>query len=497
MRSLLNAESQVASLRSLEEGPSSAGAWSFLVAAFLAAFYFVTSLYISSHRLLWIDEIATVRFARLPSWLAIWKTLSEGAEGMPPTYFMITRIFDNSFGHSEVAIRLPSVLALTAGLLLVFDCARRLTDGLHGLIALSVLICSFLPYYGHEARSYALYFMLSALALWIWIHTRDDKPSAAVLFGVVLFLSVTMHYYALLCLVPYAFWEIWHWKPWRLPSQRMIGGVAGVLCAAVLLWKPIQAQRHQFPPNFWARPSPDVLPAAYSDLFPDFLFLLALVMLWIAFVGRRDEVLPLPPMQSGERIGWFFLFIPLAGYLLSEITHVFQLRYLICTLPGVAVAISCCLWRHFHKAWRVSAGVFLILATWGLAKQVIATRDPNRFYVSPIKQMLSLENTLRSDGKRYFVVSNQARYGEALYYSKHSDDYALLLLPSVDPARMHQTTILMQYYPMRIWTLEDLKKHAHESALLFPFPGLSDALKQAGIEIDASPSKSSQVVYLK
>jgi hypothetical protein len=81
---------------------------------------------------------------------------------------------------------------MVIGLLLTFDCARRFTDGLHGLIALASLTCSFLPYYGYEARSYAIYFMLASLWLWLWACGPNDKWSAMT-FGVVLFLAVTIH----------------------------------------------------------------------------------------------------------------------------------------------------------------------------------------------------------------------------------------------------------------------------------------------------------------
>jgi uncharacterized membrane protein len=494
MHTLGKEESQHSGFVDKEKTVGSVGIWSLVATAVLAAFYFATSLYISSHRLLWVDEISTVNFARLPGWASIWKVLNQGVEGMPPTYFMAVRLFDNLFGNSEIAVRLPSALAMTAGLLITLDCARRLTDGLHGLIAFSALTCSFLPYYGHEARSYALYFMLAALALWIWVHAKDQNRSSAVLFGAVLFLGVTMHYYAVLCLVPYAVWEISNWKPWRLPSQKMIGGGAGIFCAAAVLWMPIQAQRHQYPHNFWARPSPDLLPGAFSSLFPDSLFLLALIVVWIALVGTQDRVL-LQPMQPYERVSWLFLLIPPAGFVLAEISHVFQLRYFISALPGIAVAFSCWLWRHFRGARRVSVGVFLILATWGGAKQVTATRNPNRFYYSPIRQMLSMENALRNDGKRFFVVCNQARYMEALYYSKHSDEYALL--PSLDSGDLHMTLTMTQYYPMQLWTLEDLKKHAQETALLMPLQSNLDTLKQAGFEVETRFSQPLEVVYLK
>src|SRR5271169_4900045 len=207
MQTLGKEVSQPPSFRKMDQTTSLVGVWSFVTATSLAAFYLSTSLYISSHRLLWVDEILTVLNTRLPSWTAIWKTSAQGADGLPPIYFLVVRIFDDLFGRTDLSIRLPSALALTVGLLLTFDCARRLTDGLHGLIALSILSCSFLPYYGHEARSYALYFMFAALALWIWAYDKNSSRVGAVFFGVVFFLAVGMHYYAILCLVPYAVWE--------------------------------------------------------------------------------------------------------------------------------------------------------------------------------------------------------------------------------------------------------------------------------------------------
>ncbi len=211
--------------------PKSADKWTLLAAALLAAFYLATSIYISSHRLFWFDEFFTVRIAQLPTWMTIWTALSHAADSLPPFYYMLVRAFGSLFGRSEVVARLPSALAMVAGLLLTFDCARRLTDGLHGLIALSVLTCSFLPYYGYEARSYAIYFMFAALGLWVWTKASSARMSTAIFFGAALFLGVTMHYYAVMCLAPYALWEVLRWKPGQRPSAKLIAGVRGSRCS--------------------------------------------------------------------------------------------------------------------------------------------------------------------------------------------------------------------------------------------------------------------------
>jgi hypothetical protein len=493
-----------------EPRKTSPGYWSFIVAALLAIFYFATSVYIGSHRLLWIDEVSTVHVARLPHWTLIWQVLAQGADAMPPAYFIVVRLFDSLFGHTDVAVRLPSALAMTVGLLVTFDCARRLTDGLHGLIAFSLLTCSLLPYYGFEARSYGLYFMLAALSLWVWTHTKDEKKSSAVVFGAVLFLCVSLHYYAVLCLVPYAVWEILNWKPWRLPSPKMMGGLLGVFCALAVHRPLMQGARSTFPPGVKGLLSLDVLPAIFAQFFPDGLFLLALVMAWIALVGREDNITPVPRMQPGERVGWFFLLIPLAGYVLAQITDVLHARYLIATLPGIAVAFSCWLWRHFREARRVSAGVFLLLAAFGLARQVRQTRDPERW--SPVRpatrEVLALEEALRNDGKQFIAVCDWGVQMEAPMYSKHPEEYVLLVPEGTDMIRLiRPEMIFARYYPLQFWNLEDFKKHARETALIPPPRGAPiqhpafltalDYLKKAGFHIRTRFAQPLEVIYLE
>ena len=57
-----------------------AGTWTIAVA--LSAFYLATSLYISSHRLLWIDEVLAVSYARLRGWTTIWKASAQAVVGL-------------------------------------------------------------------------------------------------------------------------------------------------------------------------------------------------------------------------------------------------------------------------------------------------------------------------------------------------------------------------------------------------------------------------------
>jgi hypothetical protein len=484
-----------------ENKSTSDNVWSFLAATILAGFYFVTSAYISSHRLFWFDEIISVNIARLPRWAEIWAALARGADTQPPIYYLLVRLFDKLPMHSEVSVRLPCAMAMAAGLLITFDCTRRLTNGLHGLIAASVLTCSYLPYYGYEARPYAICFLLASSALWLWTYSGEGGRLVVVLFGAALFVGVAFHYYFVLCLVPFMLYEMSHWKPWQPISAKLIAGIVGIIVPTALL-SPLALAFSRQPLSFYAHPSWHELREVYSNLFPSGLFLLALVMIWIVLMNKDDKGMVLQPTQPGEAVGWLFLSIPLAGFIVAELrTNAFADRYFIGALPGIAVAFSCCLWRHFPNATRISGTVLLLLASVGVARQLNVVRHPelaDRFALqSATRAYLDSESLLLSEGKQFIFFSWGATYFGAQYYSKHSDRFVLLRTADDD---LHHTDVqfnLVLDRRVQWWNLEDLEKHARETALISPTADALEAMKRAGFKPEVRFSSPIKVVYLK
>lgn len=479
-----------------------------IIAGLLAIFYFASSIYIAAHRVFWFDELFTLHIARLPGVAAIWTALGNGVDALPPTYYALVHFFDAWFGPGDIAARLPSAIGMSLGLLIIFDCARRLTDGLHGLIALSVATCSFLPYYGFEARSYALYFMLAALALWAWTYNAAGKPWPTYLFGTAFLLGVCCHYYFVMCLAPYVLWELLRWKPGHRPSAKVLAGVAGAAIPVLLFSPLILSFSRKFSGGYWNRPSFPELRAIFSQLFPDGLFLLALIMIWIVLVSsdhERDAAVE--PMQSAEAIGWLFLGIPLAAFVIAEWkTNAFYSRYFIGVLPGVAVALAYMLWRHFRSIAQVSTGIFLLLAGWGVSQQLTVVRHPDKVEATGIRPFLQQESSLQLEGKRYFVFTAPLFFLEAQHYSAHPDEVVLLLpsdftrqaKPGPDPY-LHQRLELnlSQYYPMNFWTVDDLRRHAADSALIEPTANAVKDVRDAGLPIQTRFSSPLQVDYLQ
>ncbi len=490
--------------RSAQPPQSQAASWALLAAGAMAAFYLATSIYIGAHRLYWFDELFIVRFAQMPSVATMWDALAHASDTMPPGYHLVMRGVTRVIGFSEVATRLPSALAMIVGLLIVFDCTRRLTDALHGLMAMALLSCSLLPYYGYEARPYALFFMLSALALWIWTTTRRDSRAAAVAFAATLGVAVTMHYYAVLNLVPYAIFYLLRWRTCRRPSPMLTAGIIGVVLPAVALAPLGMAYSHQFSHGFWAHPSLYQLKQVFPEMFPDGFFLLAIMVVWVCLALPRQQSGPPTEMQDAELLGWLFLCIPLAGFVVAELrTNAFLPRYFIGALPGIAVAFACWMWRHFHRAQRVSAGVVALLALWGATNQMMVVRHPES--VDPFGQQtatreyLKLESAIDSDGKRYILFHDSLLHLEAKHYSRHPGEVYLLLGPGGQPETPTERVQvnLSHYSPMQFWSVDDLKRHAHETAVVDAAPEMVDAMKQAGFRPMVRFPEPVEVVYFQ
>jgi hypothetical protein len=433
--------------------------WSFPGALLLAAYFLASSIYISYHRLFWYDEVFTTLTTRLPDWHTIWRALvEENADPSPFGFFVIARIFDKLFGPGEIGLRLPSALAMSAGMLITYDCVRRVADSLHGLIAMAVVGCSFLPYYGYEGRCYALLFLFASAVCWAWIGNR----SALLLFA-LFSCGVLIHYYLVLCLVPLVMDEAWGWRPWKRPSARIVACILGSFVGIAVLSPQILASRRVHAGKWWTLINTRQIPVVLTDIFPAGLFLLAMATVWIAWSVPRKPIV-VAPVSTAELVGWSFLLTLVAGYVGARlVTHAFLNRYFIGMIPGVAIAFSCSVWRRFPGITRIPVGILVLLAGYGIANQAAYMMQVEEIPAygpaqTRTRAILAMEDQLSSQGKSYIVFDDgDLRFLEARYYSKHPERYALWKDEMPPPSR---------YYPMQVWTVEEIKRHSREAAFL-------------------------------
>ena len=115
-----------------------------------------------------------------------------------PLYYALAWAWAHGFGTGEVALRSLSAIFGTVTIALAFGAARELFSRRVGLIAAGLVAVSpDLVWYSQEARSYALFIMLSTGALWLFARCLS-RPTRGAYAGwaAVSALALATHYFA-------------------------------------------------------------------------------------------------------------------------------------------------------------------------------------------------------------------------------------------------------------------------------------------------------------
>ena len=454
--------------------------WPWVAVILLAVLTFSINLSIACRRLLWFDEIYTVSFARMPDLATMIRAVA--VDQTPVGFYLFARGAYVLSGHWDVSVRFLSVVSMSLALVVLYDCARRLTDAFTGLIAPCVLLASHGMVFGYEGRPFGMLVLLSAMSLWLWLNTSERSRLAAGLFSAILFLAESMHFYGLLCLLPYILWELSRYKLRRVPPPKLWAGAVGVLFSLAGSWSQILTQ-WQVPRagRLWAPPSIPGIAAAYTSFFPNGLYLLAgAALIAILMADGKGAKGSSAPARDCEKLSWLFLLIPVGGYLLANgVTALYFYRYFTTLLPGVAIGSACFVGRLFTNRLQ-TAGVLLLLVAFGMFEPLLTASDLSRAYIGRDQGVtragLAFEKAILADGK-HFITSPAVRpILELRYYSTHPQVY-------VEMKRQSWDDRIAAYDPSFVyWTLEDLRRHAAETAVLFPTPEFIDELARHGIK---------------
>ncbi len=124
---------------------------------------------------LWLDEILLVGAAQQSGLLGSYGSLSAAH---PPAYIFLLRLV-SSVSQAEWALRLPAMMASTAGVAALWALGRSMFGSLVGLLAAFFLALSPLHIeYAQEAHTYALAATLSTLLLWsLWRAAQRESAS--------------------------------------------------------------------------------------------------------------------------------------------------------------------------------------------------------------------------------------------------------------------------------------------------------------------------------
>lgn len=487
-------------------------AW--VIAAFSILLFFALSVIVDSRRLLWYDEISTLALVRLPSMAAIWHAMHEPIDGSTPTYFFLEKIFYSGFHQTALAARLLSSVAVSAGLVIIFDCTRRLAGGLYGLLAAGAVMCSFVPHYSYEARAYALEFFFSAAALWIWLHVDSRSWRQPVLFGTCFLLGELGHYYFVFCLVPYYAFELLNWRAGQRRIASLIAAFTGCIAALVILLPSVLATR-ELSKHFWAAVTiADV--NSFSRFFPRAMVPLCLCAVWLAVISfarttpraNSEPVRRVPAMTSAEQLGWLFVLIPIAGIVAGRLfTHAFVERYFITFIPGVALAVGCMCSRLFRSALIPALGVVAIVLLSGLGDQARSAVSPDTVESGPSHDQqaltqgaIDMEPKILKDGKKFVVVPDSVLFLESRFYSHAPERYPFVPQLSLSIKDYTNALTLTNMSPIAgfpLWTIADIEKNAADTALVKPGEGLIRQLHRHGFVVTVKSVDPIPVFYIE
>jgi len=126
-----------------------------------------------SSRGIWLDEATSIWQAQMPLGELL-ETLRT-VDVHPPLHHLVLWVTVRVAGTGELAVRLPSLLAATALVPVLYAAGRDIYDRRAGLVAAALgTVAPFAVWYAQEARMYALFMLLALLVTWLQVRIMRD-----------------------------------------------------------------------------------------------------------------------------------------------------------------------------------------------------------------------------------------------------------------------------------------------------------------------------------
>jgi uncharacterized membrane protein len=347
---------------------------------------------------IWLDEAISIHQAHL-SLHDLFENLYYG-DRHPPLHHLSLWLTVRTFGDSEFALRLPSLIAGTLVIPAIYELGRELYDRRTGLIAAAFIAVSpLLVWYSQEVRMYAFVTLFGVLALLTQLRVIRNASmlnwAAYVLTTLALLWS---HYFGLLLIgVQQVIFVVVLIQRWRSGAPVRALGLGFAFSAAVLVMQlvPLVVFAHnQFQSTHAAAGSPS---GTYDPL--SFYTVLA-NMAWALFGYHPDtttELLaamwPLLILLSllllgrgGSRqtlmLGVAAL-VPLVLLLVVSAfdPELFEVRYFLIVVPLLLLLIARLItgWIRKPRARLLVAGGFAAILLIGLGDQQLNKGNPRLF----------------------------------------------------------------------------------------------------------------------
>jgi mannosyltransferase len=325
----------------------------------------------------WIDEHIALQKLSLPADQMLGQIMSD--ETNPPLYFAVAKAWQQVFGLGEVGLRSLSALAGTVTILVVYATGVALVSRRTALFAAALTAASpIMIWYSQEARPYALFILLSALAFFFFVQALQQRGEGRWLWAwaIASILAFSTHYFGFLSAGIEAAWLLRRLRSSRLDVLLSIGLMAVASVPLVLLGL---AQQHLtgwidvFDRVERVLLLPQHLVAGLSspwEFLPPLLVGFVLVVVIYAIVEATPETLRIAALPAGVA------FAAVAATLIAMIagTDLLTTRNLLGIWAPFSIALAVLLASPTVR--RVGAAALVMVCATGVALSVWTAATP-------------------------------------------------------------------------------------------------------------------------
>lgn len=188
-------------------------------------------LFAIGQRDFWYDEAFTYHIAKLPIENLFKAVLTDNN---PPLYYLLIHFVLN-ISSNDAILRLPSVIANVASIILLYTMLKKFINRMVGLIASALFSVSPLAIYiATEARLHSIAMLMAVLLTSLFLKLiKNGKPLSIALFILTASLGLYTQYYIVLLFLPFT-WIVLRYKTSITFKQWVL--VAGSTLVILLPW---------------------------------------------------------------------------------------------------------------------------------------------------------------------------------------------------------------------------------------------------------------------
>jgi hypothetical protein len=313
----------------------------------------------------WLDETGTWWIVKDGAGEVVRRSVSWS--GQSPLFYLIAWLSSRLFGLNEIALRIPSMLAMSGAIYFLYRIAERLFNAASAAMVAFVFLCA-ASFFAIDARPYALAMLFLTVSAWALIRWLDTKrPVDAILYVTTAALVVYAHCIMSLGLgagVMYAAVTLRN-RPRRLAWLGFLQVAIAVLCL------PLMPELMTFYTTRSAHTitGPPAMNDLLAGLIPCSVAGALILLVWIYTASRGESAIAEKcSPTTALLIGTWSLLAPLFLFLLAVSTdlRLYVGRYYSSALPGQALLagglLSSIQRSAVRKALIVAVAAWSILA---------------------------------------------------------------------------------------------------------------------------------------